>query len=111
MSVDWYGCKKCGETFPDCGDYTSCECGEMWCSDECAEKDGFKRESCKLEYDMDDNDCEESCYNCDNKIESSCKYCREEDFDDSILFKFALKSLGMERETLIQSYKLSKGGL
>jgi hypothetical protein len=76
----------------------SCECGKRWCSDECAEEDGFKRESCKLGYDTYDNECEHGCYSCDNLIESSCKYCRNEDFDDYKLLNFALEVLNVNRE-------------
>ena len=40
MSIDYYSCNNCGETFPDCGDYVSCEgCGTKWCCDECAEEE------------------------------------------------------------------------
>ena len=114
MSVDWFDCDVCRESICDCGDYESCNCGKHWCSEECAEVDGFEREHCRLEYDMDDkeeNGCTEKyCDDCDNFIETGCKYCREEDFEDKDLLKFALKALGMKRETLIQSYKLHKGG-
>lgn len=106
MGVDWYSCKSCEDTFCDCGDYVSCECGEHWCSDECAEADGYKRESCKLRYDVDDNECESSCYCCENHIESSCKYCREEDFSDEVLLDYALQKLGLPREDLIKQYKM-----
>jgi hypothetical protein len=108
MGVDWLGCRNCGETFPDCGDFTSCECGEHWCCDECAEEDGYKRSSCKLGYDIEDNECEKSCYDCDDFMETSCKYCREEDFEDYELLEFALKALNMSRNDLIEAYKLSK---
>lgn len=37
MGVDWYSCRNCGDTFPDCGDFVSCECGEHWCDYDCAE--------------------------------------------------------------------------
>lgn len=48
MGVVFYTCNRCGETFPDCGDYVSCEgCGTVWCCDECAEEDGFVAEYCK----------------------------------------------------------------
>lgn len=109
MSVDFFDCKVCGESVCECGDFVSCECGNKWCSEECAEEDGYKEEHCKLGYE-DSDECERACYDCDNNIERSCKYCREEDYEDDVLLKFALKSLGMKREALIQSYKLYKGG-
>ena len=31
MSVDYYTCHNCEETFCDCGEYVSCECGNVWC--------------------------------------------------------------------------------
>jgi|HubBroStandDraft_4_1064222.scaffolds.fasta_scaffold00029_31 hypothetical protein len=48
MGVDWYPCNYCGRTFPDCGDYVLCSgndgnCGTEWCSDKCAEKEGYVR--------------------------------------------------------------------
>ena len=108
MSVDFFDCRVCNESVCECGHYVSCEgCGNKWCSEECAEIDGYKAEHCKLGYD-DNSDCEISCYRCENNVESSCSYCREEDFEDDELLGFALKVLGMKRETLIDSYKLSK---
>lgn len=37
MGVDFYQCKnpKCGNTYPDCGDYFTCSCEQSFCSDEC----------------------------------------------------------------------------
>jgi hypothetical protein len=87
VSIDYYSCKHCGSTFNDCGDYVSCDCGEVWCSDKCAKKDGYKYSS--------------------RKGESSCKFCREEDFEDEKLLKFALKILNMKRKDLIEKYKLT----
>jgi len=91
MSVDYYVCKRCGRTFPDCGYFVSCErCGEHWCSDECAEEDGFRVEI--------DNDAEYS---------TSCNFCREEDFDDSDLLAYALFAMNKTREELIEDYMKS----
>lgn len=87
MGVDWYSCRNCGDTFPDCGDFVSCECGEHWCDYDCAEANGFER-------DEDDN--------------TSCNYCREEDFEDSTLLEFALKLLNKNRQELIKDYKNNK---
>jgi hypothetical protein len=109
MSVDYLVCKHCGDTFCDCGDFVSCECGEDWCSDECAETDGYKRESCKSGYDIDDKECEKSCYGCENYLESSCNFCRKEDFEDDKLLEFTLKLLKTDRQSLINLYKESKG--
>jgi hypothetical protein len=109
MGVDFYACDYCGDTFPDCGEYVSCECGEHWCSDECAEADGFKEESCSKGFDnANECDLDLSCWQCEFQIERSCKYCREEDFADSVLLEFSLKELGISREELINKYKNSR---
>jgi len=110
MGVDFFDCDVCGESICDAGDYESCSCGRNWCSMECAEVDEFEKEHCKLGYDMEDNECEEDyCCDCDNYIdESSCKYCREEDFEDNILLAYALQELNFTRADLIKQYKDSK---
>lgn len=54
MGIDYLSCKYCGDAFPDVIDYISCSCGESWCSEECAEEDGFERKHCKLGKDTDD---------------------------------------------------------
>lgn len=57
MSVEFYVCKNCGSTFPDCGEYISCEqCFTHWCSDECAEEDGYNKEHCAAHEELDDGD-------------------------------------------------------
>jgi len=35
----------------------------------------------------------------------SCKYCREEDFENEILLDYALQKLGLSRKGLIEQYK------
>ncbi|MEH6848089.1 hypothetical protein CON15_19665 [Bacillus cereus] len=92
MGVDFYPCENCGETFPDCGYYVSCECGMHWCSDGCAEEHGHES-----------REDEETGYE-----ESSCMYCREEDFDDNSLLYHALDLLNMDRQQIIGSYKTTK---
>jgi hypothetical protein len=94
MGVDWYSCKNCGETFPDCGDYTGCECGEHWCCDDCAEADGFQ-------YEEEGFTPEGSKWS----QETSCNFCRKEDYDEFELLRFALDKLGLSREQLIELYK------
>lgn len=85
MGIDYLSCNKCEESFPDVIDYVYCDCGKTWCSKECAKKDGYRK-------DKHDN--------------SSCKYCRKQDFEDDVLLKYALKLLGMKRKELINSYKI-----
>jgi hypothetical protein len=94
MGVDFYPCNNCGETFPDCGDYTSCECGVHWCSDECAEAEGYRRE--EDGFTPNGSEWEQ---------ETSCQFCREEDFEDFALLKTALELLGKSREELIEIHK------
>lgn len=105
MSVDYYACDNCGDTFPDCGTYVSCECGRNWCCDECAEDQGYQGASCKLNYDCDDNECEIECWKCENQIESSCSFCRKEIFDDVELLDYALHLLALTRDELMDKYK------
>lgn len=86
MSVDYYSCNYCGETFPDCGDYVSCEgCGNCWCSEECAEEQGFR-------IDVDN----------DEEYSTSCNFCRGEDYEDYELLEKALELLKISREDLIK---------
>lgn len=94
MGVDFLSCKSCGHNFPDCGDYVSCECGEHWCCDDCAEGDGFQHE-------------EEGFTPKNSKWEqeTSCSFCREEDYEDYQLLSFAITKLGMTRDKLIELYK------
>jgi len=112
MSVDFFDCVVCGESVCECGDFESCECGRKWCSLECAVTDGFKEESCDKGYDKSDsdNDCESelSCWECEHEQVRSCKFCREEDFEDGELLQFCLNFLHKTRESLIADYKLSK---
>lgn len=120
MSVDYYVCNNCGETFADCSEYISCdECGTRWCCDECAEEDGFIAEHCK-KYDVygyDDlqeerkiRNCDCSCYDdCPEYVGDSCKYCRNEDYDDSTLLNRALDLLGINRIELVQMINKERG--
>lgn len=116
MSVDYYTCHKCEETFCDCGEYVSCECGNVWCSEECAEEDGFIAEHCKKHdvYGWSDMNDERKIRGCDYSycsdscpeyVRDSCKYCREEDYEDRFLLKKALEVLKISREDLIKIVK------
>ena len=92
MGVDWLTCNYCGENFPDCGHFVSCEeCGTTWCCDECASEEGYE--------EAPDDDSGEP---------SSCKFCRGEDHSDIVLLNFALEQLGMNREELIEFYNANK---
>ena len=86
-SFDYLVCCNCDRTFNDCGDYVSCDCGNSWCNDKCAEKDDLKT------------------YKEDGCEHSSCKYCRGEDFYDDELLKHALELMDITREELIENFK------
>lgn len=92
MGVDLIPCSVCGEAFPDCGDYVRCndDCFHRWCSDECAEKDGYV-----VDYDKTD---EYGAY------VKSCNFCRGEDCDDIVLLNFCLTSLGLDRKAAVTKY-------
>lgn len=116
MGVDFYPCSNCGETYCDCGYYVTCECGRDWCSDECANEDGYSKCSCKLgkELEEDEEYCEDGCekyrddtdscssVSCEHLEYTSCKYCRKEDYSDEYLLCWALEILGKTREELIE---------
>jgi hypothetical protein len=81
MGVDFYVCRACDETFPDCGPYVRCEgCGKPYCGDECA--------------DIDGDDQEQTCVDCRGELNT----------DDNLL-ALALEKLGMTREQLTAEYK------
>lgn len=82
MGVDFYSCSNCSETFPDCGDYVSCDCGVHWCNDKCACDEGIQEE----------DDC------------TTCSYCRKEEVDDYLLVQFLLKQCGTTREEAVKKY-------
>lgn len=113
MSVDYLVCENCGDTFPDCGYYVTCEgCGTDWCSDECAQEDGFVREHCSKYSYLNNRDLMEEyreeycnfeyCTECEYYNPESCKYCRKEDYEDYVLLDKALELLGMSREELVK---------
>lgn len=78
MGVDFFPCHYCKESICDCGSYTRCRCGRKWCSDECAEKEGYRSE------DQD-------------RFSVSCSFCRMEDVEDSALVEFLLRKLNITR--------------
>lgn len=98
MGIDFYSCERCGRGFPDVIDYVYCDCGNIWCCEECAEEDEF-------EYGVEIDEDGDEVYSCEG---STCKYCRNEDFNDSELLDHSLKLLKMTREQLILELKNSK---
>lgn len=115
MGVDYYSCHNCEETFPDCGYYVTCQsCFTHWCSEECAAEEGYVEEHCSKHniFNRDDmehfreNNCEhDDCVECEHYEPDSCKYCRNEDYEDNELLDKALELLNMTREDLIQKMK------
>lgn len=93
MGVDFYNCKHCNKIFNDCGAvYISCECGETWCSEECAQGDKYTIPI--------DEDGEE-------KIDfASCSFCRSEDVCDKDLFEFSLKKFKTTRDEVLKIFVL-----
>lgn len=99
MSVDYYVCERCGETFPDCMDgIVWCECGNVWCCLECAYKDGYQF-GVEVDEDGEEYETEEG---------SSCKYCRGEEFYDNELLEYSLELLQMTKEELVIKLKEHK---
>lgn len=92
MGIDFYSCERCGRGFPDVIDYVYCDCGNIWCCEECAKEDGY-------EYGIEVDEDGEEIYSCEG---STCKCCRKEDFSDSELLERSLKLLNMTREQLIR---------
>lgn len=121
MAIDYYTCKHCGETFPDVNDYVSCDCGEHWCSMECAIEDGYIDEHCLIYANLDYRDTMEdyrnkhdvcygmydNCEECPHYAPASCKYCRGEDFDEHELLEYVYRRY-MTKEWLIERYKKDK---
>lgn len=91
MGIDYYSCSNCEETYSDARYDVLCECGHRWCSDFCAEQDGFDIPEYEGRYEDHDN--------------RTCKFCRGEDFEDHQLLHHAQELLGVSREQLIKSYK------
>jgi len=119
MGIDYIACNNCGRTFPDCGSYIICEnCSTEWCSDECAEEDGYIPEHCSKYPELDErylmdeyreDHCNyDDCYSCEYYAPDSCKYCRHEDYDDETLLEKALELLGMSREDLVEKVNEDK---
>lgn len=80
MGVDFYTCAICKYNFPDCGDFVRCECGKVFCSDECA----------NMTYDEND--------------EGFCVICQKKNADDSTLLKFLLNHFNLTREQAVDMW-------
>ena len=60
--------------------------GAKWCSETCAELDGYEKRDFRF----------------------SCNYCRGNDFEDSELLEFVTSAIGVSREDLVNFYKRYK---
>lgn len=94
MGLDLYTCDGCENNFVGGGDEVSCECGRMWCDGECAESDGFRHEEDGFKP-----------ANSNWEQDTSCSYCRGENFTDSELLEYVLKAMNMDRSELIIDYR------
>lgn len=83
MSVDFFECDACGRTVCECGPHKRCQsdygCGRKWCNRKCAEVDGADEDYI-------------------------CKYCRDEDIEDSPLLHFLLGHFGLTIEKAKEMY-------
>jgi len=96
MGVDFLICDICHESFPDCGDFVSCDCGGRFCSSECAQIDDCV-------YDEDGEPVEDE----DGDFiigEETCVLCRGEALTDQDLIEFLLKKLSLTREQAVELF-------
>lgn len=96
MGIDYYFCDRCGDSIPVVIDYVGCSCGYTWCSDICAKKDGYDD---GFQLDEDGNEIYK---------DSTCNYCRGDDFDNEELLRYSLELLKITREQLVVKLKNSK---
>jgi hypothetical protein len=98
MSIDFYSCARCGDSFPDCGDYCHCdECGNVFCSYECAELDAVELDEAAPE---DESETEEYRYEPMN-----CCICRKEVANDYILLETLLRHYKITREDVLKMWQ------
>lgn len=115
MSVYYYVCANCGEVLADYYDGTVwCECGKKYCCEKCAEEAEYKKSFCNKYKVSGDNELDMCSYeNCENKRcsdcehfkESSCCYCRNEDFEDWELLLYLLVKLNTSKERVVEEYR------
>jgi hypothetical protein len=84
MSVDFSYCHECGETYCECGHYVSCECGEKWCSDDCATSNGYREGDFYVEDEKYTQGC--SCSHCRGEVKEMVTIEREE-YDRLLAFE------------------------
>lgn len=72
-------CENCGINIVQ-ENHINCECESVWCSKECAEKDGLKIINAKTNKGIEE-------------IERNCSHCRAEDFTDTEVLEFILGNM------------------
>lgn len=108
MGIDYLTCTACGDAFPDCSGYVTCNedfggCGSRFCRQECAqyqkgpaEEDGdyqaFSRMTAKKQ----------------EREKSSCTDCRGENATDTNLLNFLLELTDMSRGEAEKQYLFEK---
>ncbi|UNA01656.1 hypothetical protein MG295_00239 [Bacillus phage vB_BcgM] len=100
MSSDTGVCNFCEDTFSKCGEFVGCDCGKSWCDEGCAEADGFQEE--EDGYTPPGSSWEQ---------DTSCEYCRQENYDDEDLLEYALELLKLHRFELVDKYKVKNNKL
>lgn len=83
MGIDISTCNNCEREYVQ-GYDVACGCGRNYCSKQCAKSSGMR-------YDEEAD-------------ETTCKFCRGEDYNDSTLFHFILKECGITRQQVIDKY-------
>ena len=97
MSVEYYSCKYCDETFSDCKGGYHCElCGSVWCSRECAIEDGL----CITEESVDK----------DWGYGDSCGYCRKEKFTDHEVLLYLMDKHNINFAQVYKEMKIKETG-
>ena len=110
MGVDYYPCANCGQTFPDCGEFTACNeefggCGKWYCSDECAQV-----QKCEYDVEGDYEGYDHLTKDEKNKNKTTCINCRGEHASDTNVLTWLLKRLYMTRKKANQEYLKDKKG-
>lgn len=95
LGVDYYSCKNCEETFPDCGHYGHCsKCETMFCGN-CYDK------FVKTYGEIDKSHARYSWYGVSLP---ECDHCNGKKVNDSDLLKFALGKLKVTKTALKKEY-------
>jgi len=97
MSIDYFSCSGCENTFPDCSYYFVCAtCEHSFCSDKCGDKILIEEEYFN---EKEDRYIEE---------ENSCKLCRKEEATDNQLLNCLLEHYGISYDDAMKIYKGQK---